>query len=127
MQRCTGAEIRTGPAAIIDRDRAWTPCGPAAGNEPGEESLRRSAVQTKILPRARWGYPHLVSRIGTGALRHIALLATGWPREGIIAAARAQAQGSRVQTAACFGPDDAEHVAFDKPGPGPARRQPAST
>jgi hypothetical protein len=66
----------------------------------------------RLLPRFD-GYPYMVSRIGKNAVRHIALLPTDWPRERIIALARAQAEANRFETAACFGPDDAEYVAFD--------------
>jgi hypothetical protein len=81
--------------------------------------MPRGAIQP---PRFE-GYPYLISRIGKSALRHIALLPADWSRERIFATARAQAEANRFETAACFGPDDAEYVAFDNartwPGPTP--------
>jgi len=56
------------------------------------------------------GHPYLVSRIGRCALRHIALVPADWPRERVVALARAQARANHLETAACFGPDDAVYV-----------------
>lgn len=81
--------------------------------------MPRGAIQ----PPRFDGYPYLISRIGKSALRHIALLPADWPRERIVAVSRAQAEANRFETAACFGPDDAEYAAFDNartwPGPTP--------
>ncbi len=90
-------------------------------SEPQREHT--PAPQRPILPPRFEGYPYLISRIGKSALRHIALLPAAWSRERIVATARAQAEANRFETAACFGPDDAEFVAFDNgrtwPGPTP--------
>lgn len=59
------------------------------------------------------GYPYLVTRIGRSALRGISLLPTDWPRERSIELARTQADLNRLETAACFGPKDAEYVSAD--------------
>ena len=66
-----------------------------------------------VLPPRFDGYPYLVSRVGRCALRHIALVPADWPRERIIAMARAQAGVNRFETAACFGPRDAVYFDFD--------------
>ncbi len=59
------------------------------------------------------GYPYLVTRIGRSALRHIALVPAGWPRDRIVKLAQTQADANRLETAACFGPLDAEYVSAD--------------
>lgn len=59
------------------------------------------------------GYPYLISRIGRSPLRHITLVPADWPRDRIVALARAQVDANRFETAACFGPRDAVVVAFD--------------
>jgi hypothetical protein len=69
------------------------------------------------------GYPYLVTRIGTSALRHLLLVPADWPREKITALAREQADANRIETAACFAADDAVYVSLDGtrtwPGPTP--------
>jgi len=59
------------------------------------------------------GYPYLVTRIGRSALRHVSLVPADWPRDRIIELARTQANANRLETAACFGPNDAEYVPAD--------------
>ncbi len=59
------------------------------------------------------GYPYLVTRIGRSALRHVSLVPADWPRDRIIELARTQANANRLETAACFGPLDAEYVSAD--------------
>ncbi|MGI8999754.1 MAG: hypothetical protein ACR2GO_08620 [Candidatus Limnocylindria bacterium] len=59
------------------------------------------------------GYPYLVTRIGRCALRGIALVPADWPRGRIIELARTQADLNRLETAACFGTNDAEYVSAD--------------
>ena len=54
------------------------------------------------------GYPYLVTRIGRSALRHVSLVPADWPRDRIIELARTQANANRLETAACFGPNDTE-------------------
>jgi hypothetical protein len=69
----------------------------------------RSIELQRLLPVFD-GYPYLVSRIGHTALRHIALVPADWPRERIVALARAQAGANRFGTVACFAFDDAVYV-----------------
>lgn len=59
------------------------------------------------------GYPYLVTRIGRSTLRHIALVPADWPRDRINELARTQANANRLETAACFGPNDAAYVPAD--------------
>jgi hypothetical protein len=59
------------------------------------------------------GYRYLVSRIGFSALRHIALMPAERSCERVIGLARAHAEANRLETAACFGPDDAVYVGTD--------------
>lgn len=59
------------------------------------------------------GYPYIVVRIGRTSLRHIALVPTDWPRERIVELTQAQARANRLDSAACFGPDDAVYVSAD--------------
>ena len=73
----------------------------------------RAPLPRAIEPARFDGYPYPISRIGRCALRHIAVLPADWPRERIVALARAQAQANRLETAACFGPDDAVYAAVD--------------
>ena len=48
-----------------------------------------------FLPPRFDGYPYLVSRIGRSALRHIVLVPADWPRDRIVATARAMAEANR--------------------------------
>ena len=79
---------------------------------PDFKVLRRDRTpfqRHEWLPPIFDGYPYLISRIGQSDLRHVALVPTG-SRERIVALARAQAEANRLETAACFSPDDAIYV-----------------
>ncbi len=69
-----------------------------------------------FLPPRFDGYPYLVSRIGRCALRHLVLVPADWPRDRIIATAQVLAEANRLETVACFGPEDAVYVAIDNTG-----------
>lgn len=60
------------------------------------------------------GYPYLITRIGRCALRGITLLPADRSRDHIVELARTQADLNRLETAACFGPTDAEYVSADR-------------
>ncbi len=68
------------------------------------EAVRRPEV---ALPEPFDGYPYLVTRIGHGALRHMAVLPADWPRERLRDLARRQAEANRLETCLCLGPSDA--------------------
>jgi hypothetical protein len=92
---------------------------------PGSAGRGHAPRRASVSAPARFdGYPYLVSRIGRCALRHIAVLPADWPREHLLALARAQAGANRLETAVCFGPDDAVYVGADGtrtwPGPTPS-------
>jgi hypothetical protein len=76
---------------------------------PFTDGADARSIDLELLPVFD-GYPYLVSRIGHTPLRHIALVPGDWPRERIVALARAQASANRFGTVACFAFDDVVYV-----------------
>jgi hypothetical protein len=72
---------------------------------PFTHGAHARSIDLELLPVFD-GYPYLISRIGHTPLRHIALVPADWPRERIVALARAQARANRLGTVACFAFDD---------------------
>ena len=50
------------------------------------------------------GFPYLVTRIGRTALRHIAIVPAGWPRERLVDLLRRQVRANQLETCLCLGP-----------------------
>jgi hypothetical protein len=91
------------PAAIGDR-------GMSRSTPPRGARARRSVAH--LLPPFD-GYPYLVTRIGHGALRHIAILPTTWSRERLLDLTRRQILANQLDTCLAVGPGDAVYVTTD--------------
>jgi len=82
-------------------------------SSPGGARARRSFAH--LVPPFD-GYPYLVSRIGHGALRHVAVLPATWSRERLLELAHRQVVANQLDTCLALGPGDAVYVTADGGG-----------
>ena len=61
------------------------------------------------------GYPNLVTKVGTRALRHVMVLPADRSRDGLVELATRQARANGLPTALVLGPTDAVEVTTEEP------------